>query len=79
MTSRVKRSALWALLLVLTIAGLDATYWLLFFLWRSAAEPINNTLWRPRIYGWLSADLVCLAIFIIVATYLVKSRRNRLS
>ena len=48
-----KRKLFWvriSLLVLATLFELDALYWLLFFLWRSAADPAQNALWHSRIY-----------------------------
>ncbi len=46
------------LLILLTLVGLDAIYWLLFCIWRSAAEPANTSILLPRIYEWLAITIV---------------------
>jgi hypothetical protein len=73
-----KRGVLWVVILftLLTLIGLDSVYWLLFFIWRSAAQPADNTLWRPRIYAWLAASIITGVAWIALLIWTVRHRRN---
>jgi hypothetical protein len=76
MNTRSIRHALWGVLLLVTLFGLDAAYWLLFSLWRAAADPANNYIWFPRIYGWFAASVFALAVWIADATWLYRHRQK---
>jgi hypothetical protein len=76
MNTKAIRNALWGVLILATLFGLDAAYWLLFFLWRSAADPANNHLWFPRIYGWFAVSVFALAVWIADAIWLFRHRHK---
>lgn len=73
-----KRGVHWVVILfiLLTIIGLDSIYWLLFFLWRSAAQPADNALWLPRIYAWLAASAITGVAWIALLIWTVRHRQN---
>jgi uncharacterized membrane-anchored protein len=63
------------LLVLVTLAGLEAVYWLLFFVWRTAADPSTNSLWWPRIYIWFAASVGALAGWIALLVWILKARK----
>jgi hypothetical protein len=69
-----KRYILWAgiFLLLLTFLSLDAIYWLLFFIWRSAAETALNGLWLPRIYIWLAVFTISVIAWISLLIWIIR-------
>lgn len=73
-----KRSALWILILftLLTLIGLDSVYWLLYFIWRSAAQPSNNAVWLPHIYAWLAASTITGVAWIALLIWAIHHRRS---
>jgi hypothetical protein len=64
------------LLALLTLIELDSVYWLLFFLWRSAALPVSNNLWFPRIYFWLAVSIAIGATWIGLLIWIVRHGRK---
>ena len=64
------------LLALLTLIELDSVYWLLFFLWRSAAQPVSNNLWLPRIYLWLAVSIIIGATWIGLLICIVQHGRK---
>ncbi len=64
------------LLFLATLLGLDGLYWLLFFLWRSAADPANNAIWHSHIYGWLAVCAVALVGWTALLVWILKSRKK---
>ncbi len=64
MAQSTKRHFYFGLLFLVSILGLFCAYWLLFYLWRSAADPANNFIWQPHILGWFLACVVALALWI---------------
>lgn len=71
-----KRSLIASVLLILvTLIGLDAVYWLLFYLWRSAADP-SNALWRTRIYIWFAVSTTALAGWIALLIWIINGRKK---
>ncbi len=77
MTTAKKRKILWTtVLLVSTLIGLDSGYWLFFFVWMSAAQPESNSVWMPRIYGWLAAGVVSGAVWVGAVVWLVRNRKK---
>jgi hypothetical protein len=68
----------WAVILLalLTLLELDSIYWLLFFLWRSAAEPALNYLWFPRIYTWLAVSIIIGISWIALMVWIVRRERK---
>jgi hypothetical protein len=76
MNAKSIRYVLWSILLLVPLFGIDAAYWLLFFLWRAAADPANNHIWFLRIYGWFAAGVFALAVWIADAIWLFRHRRK---
>src|ERR1700737_4222714 len=66
----------WILLVLLTLLSLDSIYWLIFFLWRSAAEPAVNNLWLPRIYIWLSPFIITGIAWVTLLIWVVRRGRK---
>jgi uncharacterized membrane-anchored protein len=60
------------LLALVTLVGLDAVYWLLFFIWRTAADPSNNAIWWPHIYIWFATAVGALAGWIVLLVWISK-------
>ena len=66
----LKRYAPWIVLVLLPIVGLYATYWLLFCMWRSAADPTNSAMWRFHIYGSVALCISLVVLFVrLLFTY----------
>ena len=70
-----KPQILWAVIALVALLGLDSIYWLLFFLWRSAAEPALNHFWLPRIYVWLVSCIITGTTWIALMIRAVRYRR----
>jgi uncharacterized membrane-anchored protein len=64
------------LLILVTLIGLDAVYWLLFFLWRCAADPSNNALWWPRVLIWFAVSTIAFAGWIILLVWILRRRKK---
>jgi CDP-diglyceride synthetase len=64
MAQSTKRHIYFGLLFLVSILGLFCGYWLVFYLFRSAADPANNPIWQPHILGWFLAFIVALALWI---------------
>ena len=64
------------LLVLATFIGLDGLYWLLFSLWRSAADPANSALWHSQIYRWLAVSIIALVGWIGLLVWIFKGRRT---
>jgi hypothetical protein len=64
------------LLVLLTLIGFDSAYWLLFFIWRSAAEPANNALWLPRIHGWLACSIITGLAWVVLLVWMLRGKRR---
>ncbi len=73
-----KRGVIWVVILftLLTLIGLDSVYWLLFFIWRNAAQPTDNALWLPRIYAWLAASTITGVAWIALLIWTIRHRKN---
>ncbi|ADW71406.1 hypothetical protein AciX9_4460 (plasmid) [Granulicella tundricola MP5ACTX9] len=74
-----KRKLFWvriSLLVLVTLFGLDALYWLLFFLWRSAADPAQNALWHSRIYLWSATGVTALFAWVALVFWILRDRKR---
>jgi hypothetical protein len=65
------------LLVVVSIVGLDAAYWLLFYLWRTAADPSRKSLWLTRIYLWAAISTLAIAGWGILVLWMFREKENR--
>jgi hypothetical protein len=64
------------LLVLATLVGLDGLYWLLFFLWRSAADPANNGVWHSHICRWSAVSAIALVGWIGLLVWIFKGRKK---
>jgi len=74
------RTVFWiriGLLILITLVGLDALYWLLFFLWRSAAEPARHALWNSHICIWLAVSVAALVVWSALVVWMLRDRRKQ--
>jgi hypothetical protein len=60
------------LLVLLSLVGLDVVYWVLFFFWRSAAQPQYDAIWWPRVKTLLMEGAVVLAAWIADGIWLLR-------
>jgi hypothetical protein len=65
-----------SLLVLTTLVGLDGLYWLLFFLWRSAADPAQNALWHSRIYFWSAVSVAALIAWFALVVSILRDRKK---
>ena len=56
----IQRRLMWAkiALVLLTLGEIDSIYWVLFSAWMTAYPFANSSLWRTRLYLWLTASLL---------------------
>jgi hypothetical protein len=73
-----ERELFWArisILVLATLFGLDALYWLLFF-WRSGADPAQNALWHSRIYLWSAVSVNALFAWAALVFCILRDRKR---
>lgn len=59
-----KRHIYFGLLFLVSLVGIFCVYWLAFYVWRSAADPANNSVWHARILVWFDASIIVLLVWI---------------
>jgi hypothetical protein len=73
---RKKVASAWAGMVVLTLAGLDSLYWLLFSLWMLAYPMADPVIWRPRFYAWLGITVLIGFLWIALCIWLSRQRKR---
>ena len=73
MARSTERHIYFGLLFRASLAGLYCAYWLLFYHWRSAADPADDSLWQPRILGWFLACVLSQALWAGVVIAFVRT------
>jgi hypothetical protein len=77
-----RNTVFWArtvLLVVTTLLGLYGLYWVLFFLWRSAAEPAQQAIWNSRIYIWAAVSFAAFVVWCVLVAWILKDRKKLLA